>query len=396
VTFVVRRLSAVPLRALLALAVLCVMVSTTGWTVRPHIAEDARAAAVAAWTTGSVGARKLPSPSAPPNAVGHFFGSLTAGQRLLLADRYPLVVGNLDGVSPGLRYRANRVALAEQRAHTLRLAHSDDLSWTGKQEATRLAARYAPLLTPGRQILAFDPTGSGLAAEVFGNLSTARRIAVVVPGSDTDVMDFETADKPYQAPVGMGQALYEAEQRDSPGAHTAVIAWADYTAPANLGLDASTGILAERGAPRLQDLVASLPRGASVSLFCHSYGSVLCGVAAPRLPNARVRDIAVFGSPGMRVDDVSGLHTRAHVWAARDSGDWISDVPHVEFAGLGHGPDPVSAGFGARVFSAAGASGHSGYFAPGSTSLADFADIALGRYGAVVCRSGDSCTTGLS
>ncbi|WP_232792211.1 alpha/beta hydrolase [Actinacidiphila yeochonensis] len=395
-TPVSRRLSPVSLRALLALAVLCVMVSTTGWTaVRPPAAEGARAAAVAAWMTGSAGLRQLPAPTSPPAAISHFFASLTAAQRARLAERYPLVVGNLDGVSPTLRYRANRLALAEQQTRARRLAHSGELNFSGQRQASELATRYASLLTPGRQILAFDPTGSGLVAEVFGDLSTARRVAVVVPGSDTDVLDFESANKPYEAPVGMGQALYEAERREAPDAHTAVIAWAGYTAPVGLGLDASTGTLAERGAPRLESLLASLPRRATVSLFCHSYGSVLCGVAAPHLPHGRVRDLAVFGSPGMRADRVSDLRTTAHVWAARDSGDWISDVPYVEFAGLGHGADPVSAAFGARVLSAAGADGHSGYFAPGSTSLADFADIALGRYGSVVCRSGASCTTGL-
>jgi len=132
-----------------------------------------------------------------------------------------------------------------------------------------------------------------------------------------------------------------------------------------------------------------------VSLFCHSYGSVLCGVAAPDLRPGQVADIAVFGSPGMRAQHVSDLDTTAHVWAARDSGDWIGGVPHLEFAGLGHGADPVSDSFGARVISAAGARGHPGYFAPGTVCLANFTHIALGGYRAVSCRDGDSCTRGL-
>ena len=176
-----------------------------------------------------------------------------------------------------------------------------------------------------------------------------------MPGVDTDVLTFERATKPYAAPVGMARDLYGAEQHDAPGSRTAVIAWDDYTTPAGLGLDASTGALAERGATRLEGLLSALPRRTEVSLFCHSYGSVLCGVAAPDLPRGRVRDITVLGSPGMRSDNVADLHTGAHVWAARDSGDWISDVPHLEFAGLGHGADPMSRAFGARLISAAGA-----------------------------------------
>lgn len=396
-TLLYARLSPTSVRALLALAVAFVMLATTGWTaLRPHATEDARAAAVAAWMTGTIGTRRLPDPAAAPGAIAGFFASLTRTQRDRLARRYPLVVGNLNGAPPALRYRANRLALTRQRATAVARSHSGQLSAEGRHEALELARRYDSLLAGHRQILAFDPTGSGRIAEVFGDLGTARRISLIVPGVDTDVLTFERDTRTYAAPVGMARALFGAERRDSPGARTAVIAWADYTTPVGVGLDASTGALAERGATRLAALLSALPRHAEVSLFCHSYGSVLCGVAAPDLPAGRVRDIAVFGSPGMRADNVGDLHTTAHVWAARDGNDWISDVPHLEFAGLGHGADPVSNAFGARVISAAGASGHPGYFAPGTTSLANFARIALGDYGAVACHGGtDACTAGL-
>lgn len=59
--------------------------------------------------------------------------------------------------------------------------------------------------------------------------------------------------------------------------------------------------------------------------------------------------------------------------------DWIADVPNVEFAGIGHGADPTSAGFGARRVPAADVQGHTGYFAPGTQSLAAFAAIAEGE-----------------
>ncbi|SEN29114.1 alpha/beta hydrolase [Actinacidiphila rubida] len=390
------RLSPTSVRALLALAVVFVMLGTTGWTaVRPHTVSGARAAALTSWMHGTIGHHRLPSPNAAPATIARFFASLTATQRLALARRYPLVVGNLNGAPLALRYRANRLSLSQFRASEAARAVSDKLTPAGRKVAERLSGRYASLLAGHRQILSFDPTGPGRAAEVFGDLSTARRIAVVVPGVDTDMLTFEKSSKPYSSPTGMARALYDEEQNDQPGARTAVIAWADYTTPSGVGLDASTGTLAERGAVRLEGLVQALPRKAEVSLFCHSYGSVLCGVAAPDLPHGRIGDIAVFGSPGMRVRRAADLHTTANVWAARDSSDWISDVPHVEFAGLGHGADPVSGSFGARVVSAAGASGHPGYFAPGTASLANFAEIALGDYQGVACKSGTACTDGL-
>ena len=108
-------------------------------------------------------------------------------------------------------------------------------------------------------------------------------------------------------------------------------------------------------------------------------GSVVCGLAAPHLP---VTDIAVFGSPGMDASSVASLHTTARVWAGRESGDSIKYVPHIQLFGLGFGADPMSPGFGARIF-ATGTSGHSGYLDPGSVSLRNLASIALGDPAAV-------------
>jgi hypothetical protein len=88
--------------------------------------------------------------------------------------------------------------------------------------------------------------------------------------------------------------------------------------------------------------------------------------------------VAAFGSPGMRASTAGALGTRANVWAARGSRDWMQFVPHVRVLGLGFGTDPVSPGFGARVF-AAGPAGHSDYLRPGSLSLRNLALIALGR-----------------
>ena len=262
--------------------------------------------------------------------------------------------------------------------------------------------RYDELLANGRQILAFDPEGSGRVAEVFGDLDRARRVSVVVPGVDTDLLTFQRTNRTYSAPVGMAKALYRAERKANTTIRTAVIAWADYTAPSGVGMDAATAMRANSGALRLNALVRALPGPAKVALFCHSYGSVLCGVAAHALP-PRVTDIAVAGSPGMRVENSEGLRTSARVWAMRDADDWIRDVPHLEVGGLGHGADPVSSAFGARVLSARGAQGHGGYFEPGTESLDNFAEIGVGAYDAVRCaqqdqqdRKDDACLKGLS
>jgi Alpha/beta hydrolase len=383
-------------RALLALAVVFVLLATTGWTaVRHHRgAADAITASLSSWRTGSVGGRRLPDPDSSPRRLARFFASLTASQRTILARRYPLAVGNLNGAPLKLRYAANHIALAQARDVERERMHDDRLTADGRRDAGRRMHRYESLLHRGRQILAFDPSGFGRAAEVFGDLGHARHVSIVVPGVDTNILTFEKTTGIYTAPVGMGRALYQAEQGADPGGQDAVIAWGDYNAPDGIGVDAATGALAADGAHRLVALVDALPARSQVALMCHSYGSVVCGVAARDLP-PKVSDIAVAGSPGMRADRASDLGTRARVWAMRDPTDWIQDVPHLEFGGLGHGADPVSTAFGARVLSADGAEGHAGYFTPGTGSLTNFADVGVGAFRAVTCQDGDNCTAGL-
>ncbi|MFJ2471633.1 alpha/beta hydrolase [Streptomyces sp. NPDC087659] len=411
----------------------------------------------------------LPDPgSASPAEVAAFFADLTPRRRELLAARHPSVVGNLDGAPAALRYRANARTLG---------AGSD-----------------------GRQILAYDPRGRGQLAEVFGDLTRARRVAVVVPGSDIDAGTFDRTremarslyeeangrtaggrttegrgaeDRTTEGRTSDGRTAEDrttddraaedhttddrtAEDRttndrtaedhttdgpaaddrttddrtaddrttDGPAAedrttddlaadshmadasrndrgegptdgrrtahgsggaavggragNVAVIAWAGYTTPVGLGLDAATGDLAEAGAERLARFTRGVAAtgAARPALFCHSYGSVVCGLAAER---AGATDIVAFGSPGMRADSVADLHTDARVWAAKAPSDWISKVPHVALAGLGHGTDPTAPEFGARRVPADDAAGHTGYLAPGSSSLRAFASIARGE-----------------
>ncbi|MFE4449886.1 alpha/beta hydrolase [Streptomyces sp. NPDC056796] len=378
-------------RALLAVAVVFVMLATTGWTaVRHQHSTTPRELALASWAKDRIAGHALPDVGAPAYRLSTFFATLTTGQQVALADKYPLVVGNLNGAPVALRYRANRDALEQAEAAEEQRTLDTRLSPDGRRQAVLRLERFRSLLAGDRQILAFDPSGRGRAAEVFGDLDRAERVSVVVPGVDTNLLTLERSGvKENAAPVGMARSLYGAERSASPSSHTAVIAWADYTAPVGIGMDAALGGLASEGALRLDALVRALPGTSDVSLFCHSYGSVLCGVAAHELPS-RVSDIAVAGSPGMRADNAGALHTRARVWAMRDGDDWIEDVPNMAVGGLGHGADPVDPAFGARIVSANGAVGHSGYFEPGTESLSNFAAIGVGAYDSVSCAGSDN------
>ncbi|MFE2528386.1 alpha/beta hydrolase [Streptomyces sp. NPDC059382] len=339
-------------RTLVTAAVaVAVVAGTAGW-----VSADSRRAVTGpppgadAWRADSVSGRTLPDPaSATPREVAAFFTGLDESGRRRLLLRHPLVVGNLDGAPLPLRYEANRLAV---------LATGD--------------ARFESLAAPGRRILAFDPRDRGQVAEVFGDLEHAAHVSVIVPGSDNDATTYDAPRTPYTGPAGMARALRSATSGD-----TAVVAWTGYTTPVGVGLDAADGRLAEAGAVRLARFTAGLDAVGAPDpvLFCHSYGSVVCGLAAR---HTDASDVVVFGSPGTRARTAAGLGTAARVWAARGPSDWIADVPNVEVAGIGHGADPTSAAFGARRIPAGDVRGHTGYFAPGTGSLAAFASIADG------------------
>lgn len=328
-----------------------VVAGTAGWaSADAQTAVTGPLPGTAAWRADAVSGRPLPDPArATPSQVARFFAGLDDTRAQGLVRSHPLVVGNLDGAPLPLRYEANRLAVLA----------------TGE-------ALFAPLAAPGRQILAFDPRGRGTVAEVFGDLERTAHVSVIVPGSDNDATSHDRPRAAHTGPAGMARAL-----RSAAGESVAVIAWTGYTTPVGVGLDTARGRLAQAGAVRLARFTDGLEAVGAPDpvLFCHSYGSVVCGLAAR---HTDATDIVAFGSPGMRADSVADLHTGARVWAARGPSDWIADVPNVEFAGLGHGADPTSAAFGARPVPAADVAGHTGYFTPGTGSLKAFAAIATG------------------
>jgi hypothetical protein len=265
----------------------------------------------------------------------------------------PLAVAGLDA-----RYTANRgnILAAEKMA--------DD--YGNRRRARALDA----MAEPGRNFLSFDGRDGGRTAEVFGDLAHAERIAVLVPGSDTNL--------DLYARLRDGASALSKQL----GPRAAVIAWMGYETPATVSPEILTPGRADDAAPELASFVGELRSvwpTARTSLLCHSYGSVVCAKAAS---GADVADIVLYGSPGTGFDTAAALHTRATVWAGRGGADWISDVPHaslrLHFLTLGFGTDPVSRHFGAHLFDA-GPGGHSDYLAPGSVPLKNIARIVDGQ-----------------
>ena len=284
-------------------------------------------------------------PTANPYRVAAYFAGLPSERARAVAMNAPTTIGNLDGAPIALRYAAN-----------------------GRDAG----ARYA-----GRQVLGYQPGSDGRIIEVVGDLTSARRVAVLVPGSDTTLSDFDGGLGGVQrrAPAWQARQLFAAS-----GPGTAVVAWLGYDTPKGIGRAAIRSEWAEAGADALvrfiDGLVAQCPH-ATVTVIGHSYGTVVVGHAARRLP-AAVTDLVAIGSPGMDVSRASDLHTNARVWAGSDPTDWTLRLPDIRILGAGHGTNPTAASFGALPLNVGDAAGHDGYFVSGTRALASIAGVVAG------------------
>ncbi|MBM2615459.1 hypothetical protein JIG36_07760 [Actinoplanes sp. LDG1-06] len=236
---------------------------------------------------------------------------------------------------------------------------------------------YANWAAQGRHFLQFDPAGDGRAVEVLGDLGSAERVAILVPGVDTTLADFDRGlgGVPRRAPGVQARSLYAAVSKRDP--HTAVVAWLGYDPPEGVGVAAATEGRARDGAAALTAFVRGVLRqrpGATVTLIGHSYGSIVVGLAAQRLPE--VGDVVTLGAPGIGVDHAGDLGG-ARVWSALAATDWIRRIPQVRVFGLGLGKRPTSPGFGATELPTEGVAGHDYYLVPGSVTLKAVGDIVL-------------------
>ncbi|WP_395106161.1 alpha/beta hydrolase [Actinomadura sp. SCN-SB] len=315
-------------------------------TARRTIATAALAAAAAGSTAAAAPAR--PAPYRAPEAVP----ALTAPA---LTSRYAAVERNI------------RTALeAAERA----------------DDGDRRAA-LAAFLSPGRRFLAFDARGHGRVVEVIGDLARADRVAVVVPGADGLLTNFDS----WKWAGGGARALHRQARVSAPSARLAVVAWLGYDSPSTRSPAVLTDGRADDAGRELVRFLTGLRQvngRARVALLCHSYGSVVCAKAAPGLDGRRlpVDEIALYGSPGVNARTVGALRTGARVWAARSAGDWTRFVPKVRVAGIGFAHDPAAPSFGALRFDA-GRGPHSAYLRPGSVSLRNLTRIALGHHSEV-------------
>jgi hypothetical protein len=332
----------------------------------------------------------VPDPAtASPTEVAAFVDRLTPSQRDELVRLAPATIGNLDGAPVTMRYVANEITLAAETALTPVQVLANEQApvvrtvENGRSQGVRAEQVAAGggggerRTRPGRT-LAYDPRGDGRVVQVLGDLHRAKHIAVLVPGSSwrlDNVLRWPSGRR--ISPLANGVQLQQ-----SAGPDVAVVVWLGYDTPERVDLAAIGSARAIPGAVALRRFLQSLP-ATHVSLLCHSYGTVVCGRAAPGSP---VDEIVALASPGLDVDSAEQLRTTARIWAARTPNDPIRMTPPVRVFGLGHGTSPVDSTFGARIFRTGTATGHDGYYTGGTESLANISRIVLGRAAEVTVR----------
>lgn len=178
------------------------------------------------------------------------------------------------------------------------------LAPTGPAASAVPLLAVAPARWTAQRVLQLD-RATGRVVVALGDPARARHLAVVVPGVGVSPATFDEPEWPARRPYGMALAIRELTP------DSAVIAWLGYRPPAGLGWEAATGAPAREGAKALRAFVdwlrAGAVPGATIGLVCHSYGSTVCGVAAPGLA---VDDLVLLANQG------SGP-TRRLRWAPR-------------------------------------------------------------------------------
>ncbi|GAB1819391.1 alpha/beta hydrolase [Herbidospora sp. RD11066] len=265
--------------------------------------------------------------------IAAFFAGLTPGQALAVALARASQVGARAGVPLELRFTANR--------HLVRQAHAEAIRVGDKAAADR----YTRLLSPDRQLLLFDPRGPGKIAEVKGDLATARSVGIMVPGTGSNLANYEAGSVKDLKAVNEAVGFFS-------GGESATIMWIGAELPPNVAA-ATLKSYADRGAPELRAFVEGLNLGDDVktTLIGHSYGSTLTGHAVRA--GLKADNLVAVASPGWGVTWAAELQApRTRLFAVRHPDDVISMVPPIDDIAIalgqippttvmGHGSDPV-------------------------------------------------------
>lgn len=298
--------------------------------------NSGEAGAEHAYQTSDNEEAQLPPPGSNPRQIAAWWGSLSDQQKKKLIEKYPEIIGNLDGVDIATRDEVNRSLvdgmLAEARDRE-RQTH-DDLVHRGMTSHS-YANRYSKALDDvedlkvlqevlkdrERKLLVCDRSGERLKVAIgIGDFNQAQHIGVFVPGKGTTVrgslLNYVTKSEGLNTTAqGLRKSSY------------ATVAWLGYDAPLSIPNVANTH-RANAGADRLVNFLEGLnatfeekKKKVHLTLLGHSYGSTTSGIAASRVQPNVVDDLVLFGSPG------SGVQLGAE-YRVPEGHRWVSAVPY--------------------------------------------------------------------
>ncbi|MFF0507194.1 alpha/beta hydrolase [Streptomyces fimicarius] len=335
-------------------------------------------------------------------------------------------VGALDGLPAQTRDEANRMVLAQSRAHVdLELtkippeptryfpntkgsypAVIQNASWTEWNQ--KYGDRFEQLTKtqngmksiqerfdatgenglPPAYLLGFDTEKNGRAIVANGNPDTAAHTAVYVPGTTSNLGGIG-------GDIGRMTELWRESDAMAGGKEVSTITWLGYDAPQSVVKDAPFRHYADDGAPAFNQFMDGLnvanstDSGGHHTAIGHSYGTTLIGSAA-RQGELNADDVVFAGSPGVQVGEASQMDvSKEHVWNEEAEGDPVPDLGR-----FGHGGSqwrfgggvaiiPSDELFGANQMTTGGSEGHSEYWERDSESLKNQAAVVTGRYGKV-------------
>jgi hypothetical protein len=301
--------------------------------------NSGEAGAEHAYQTSDNEEAQLPPPGSNPRQIAVWWGSLSDQQKKKLKEKYPEIIGNLDGVDIATRDEVNRslvdgmLAEAEDRVRQT----YDDLVHLG-MTSPFYADRYTKALDDvedlkvlqgvlknrERKLLVCDRGGERLKVAIgIGDFNQAQHIGVFVPGMGTTVRG-NLEDYFKKAASLRSEASKVAHK---PVIDYATVAWLGYDAPLSIPNVANTH-RANAGADRLENFLQGLrviPRDSQeklhLTLLGHSYGSTTSGIAASHVQPNVVDDLVLFGSPG------SGVQLGAE-YRVPEGHRWVSAVPY--------------------------------------------------------------------
>lgn len=302
--------------------------------------NSGEAGAEHAYQTSDNEEAQLPPPGSKPRQIAAWWGSLSDQQKKKLIEKYPEIIGNLDGVDIATRDEVNRslvdgmLSEAEDRVRQIQ----DDLADPGMTPPL-YPNHYIKALDDvedlkvlkdfidhhrGQKLLVCDRSGERLKVAIgIGDFDKAQHIGVYVPGKGTTVRGslLDCVTKSESLWLKASDVAYK------PAVNYATVAWLGYDAPLSIP-DVANTHRANAGADRLVNFLEGLrviPRHSQeklhLTLLGHSYGSTTSGIAASHVSPNVVDDLVLFGSPG------SGVQLGAE-YRVPEGHRWVSAVPY--------------------------------------------------------------------